>query len=158
MTHWMVMALALVFFSTRYFLPLYQSLALLVAAYVIRFLPQAAASSRSSLAALSPVFEEAARSLGRGRASIFRTVTLPLVRSGLLMGGSLVFLTSMKELSTTLILRPIGFETLATRVWSRAAEGIYSEAGVPALMLVLVTAPPVYLLLIRPVLRPRRAD
>ena len=149
------MALALVFFVTRHLLPMYQTLALLVAAYVIRFLPQAAASSRSALAALSPTFEEAARTLGRSGFSIFRTVTWPLVRRGLLMGGSLVFLTSMKELPATLILRPIGFETLATRIWSSASEGIFSQAGAPALLLLVVTAPPVYWLLIRPVLRPR---
>lgn len=150
-----VMALALVFLVTRHLLPLYQTLALLVTAYVIRFLPQAAASSRSALAALSPTFEEAARTLGRSGFSIFRTVTWPLVRRGLLMGGSLVFLTSMKELPATLILRPIGFETLATRIWSPASEGIFSQAGAPALLLLIVTAPPVYWLLIRPVLSGR---
>ncbi len=74
---------------------------------------------------------------------------------GLLTGGSLVFLTAMKELPATLILRPIGFETLATRIWSPAAEGIFSQAGPPALLLLLVTAAPVYWLLIRPVLRER---
>ncbi len=151
----MVMALALVFFTTRHLLALYQTVTLLIAAYVIRFLPQAAAATRSSLAALSPVFEEAARSLGKSGVEIFRTVTLPLVRQGLLMGGSLVFLTVMKELPATLILRPIGFETLATRIWSPAAEGIFSQAGPPALLLLLVTAVPVYWLLIRPVLRDR---
>ena len=151
----MVMALALVFFTTRHLLPLYQTMTLLIVAYVIRFLPQAAAATRSSLASLSPVFEEAAKSLGKTSITIFRTVTLPLVRQGLLMGGSLVFLTAMKELPATLILRPIGFETLATRIWSPASEGIFSQAGPPALLLLLVTAAPVYWLLIRPVLRER---
>jgi iron(III) transport system permease protein len=80
------------------------------------------------------------------------------MRRGLLVGLGLVFLTSMKELPATLILRPIGFDTLATRVWSHAAEGIYSRAAVPALLLVAVSALPVYLLVIAPALRPRAAS
>ena len=151
----LVIALALVFFATRWARPLYQSLALLVAAYVIRFLPEALTASRSALAAVPPRLEEAARSLGRRPIQVLREVTLPLVRRGLLVGMGLVFLTSMKELPATLILRPIGFDTLATRVWSHAAEGIYSRAAVPALLLVAVSALPVYLLVIAPALRPR---
>jgi iron(III) transport system permease protein len=77
------------------------------------------------------------------------------LKNGLLAGGALVFLTSMKELPATLILRPIGFETLATRVWSAASDGIYSEAALPALLLLLVSVLPVYLLTIRPVLADR---
>lgn len=151
----LVIALSLVFFVARWVRPLYQTLALLILAYVIRFLPQALGAARSALAAVSPAFEEVARSLGRGTISVLSTLTLPLVRPGLLAGGGLVFLTAMKELPATLLLRPTGFETLATRVWTAAAEGIYSEAAVPALMLVAVSAVPVYLLSIRPVLEDR---
>ena len=119
---------------------------------VVRFLPQALAAARSSLAALAPVFEEAARSLGRGPWAVFRTVVAPVIRPGLLAGGGLVFLTAMKELPATLLLRPTGFETLATRIWSSAAEGIYSQAAVPSLLLLVVSALPLYLLVIRPAL------
>ena len=44
-------------------------------------------------------------------------MTVPLVRSGILAGAALVFLSAMKELPATLLLRPIGFETLATEIW-----------------------------------------
>ena len=150
-----VVALSLVFFAIRTVRPLYQTFLLLVVAYVIRFLPEAVAASRSALAAIAPNFEEAARSLGRRPLAVLATLTLPMVRPGLLAGGALVFLTSMKELPATLILRPIGFDTLATRVWSAASEGIYSEAAVPALFLVLASVLPVYLLIIRPALAER---
>lgn len=150
-----VIALALVFFVSRTLRPLYQTLAVLVAAYVVRFLPEALAAARSAFAAVAPRLEEAARSLGRGPLSVLASLTLPLVRPGLAAGGGLVFLTAMKELPATLILRPIGFETLATRVWSAAAEGIYSEAALPALVLVAVSALPVYWLIIRPALAER---
>ena len=61
-----MIALSLVFFAANYASPLYQTLALLVFAYVVRFLPQALAGVESSLAAVGPRVEEAARALGRG--------------------------------------------------------------------------------------------
>ncbi len=150
-----VIALALVFFVTRYLLPLYQTLALLIVAYVIRFLPEALAATQAAVASVSRRFEEAARSLGQSQLGTLRTMTLPLVRPGLLAGAGLVFLTTMKELPATLVLRPTGFETLATRIWSSAAEGIYSQAALPGLVLVAVALPPTYLLVIRPALEDR---
>jgi iron(III) transport system permease protein len=150
-----VVALSLVFLVTRLARPLYQTLALLVAAYLIRFLPESLAAARAAFAAVSPRFEEAARGLGRGPLAVLGTLTLPLMRPGLAAGAGLVFLTAMKELPATLILRPIGFETLATRVWSAAAEGIYSQAALPALTLVAASVLPVYLLIVRPALAGR---
>jgi iron(III) transport system permease protein len=151
----LVIALALVYFATRYARPIYQSLFLLVLAYIIRFLPQAVASCRSAIAAVAPSVEEAGRSLGRSPLQVLTTVTVPLVFPGLSAGAGLVFLTAMKELPATLILRPIGFETLATEIWSFASEAIYSSASIPSLLLLGVTAPVMYLLLIRPALGER---
>lgn len=148
----LVIALSLVFFTVRWARPLYQTLPLLALAYVIRFLPEATSATRGALAGVSPVFEEAARSLGRKPFEVLRTLVLPLILPGMLAGGGLVFLTSMKELPVTLLLRPIGYETLASEIWSYAAEGIYSAASAPALALVLVTGPPVYWWIIRPAL------
>ncbi len=153
-----VIALSLVFFVTRYLLPLYQTLALLVAAYVIRFLPESLAATRAAVASVSTRFEEAARSLGESQLGALRRLTLPLLRPGLLAGAGLVFLTAMKELPATLILRPTGFETLATRIWSTAAEGIYSQAALPGLALVAISLLPTYLLVIRPALAPRSSS
>ncbi|HVT45309.1 MAG TPA: iron ABC transporter permease [Thermoanaerobaculia bacterium] len=150
-----VIALALVFFVSRWLPLLYQTAALLVIAYVIRFLPEAVSATKTALAAFPPLLEEAARSLGAGPLERLRTITLPLLRPGLLAGGGLVFLTSMKELPATLILRPIGFETLATRIWSATGEALYSEAALPALVLLLASAVPLYLLVIRPALEGR---
>jgi iron(III) transport system permease protein len=151
----LVVALAWVFLATRYLRFGYQTLALMVVAYVVRFLPEALAATRSALAAVPVSLEEAARALGRTPLAVLGSVTLPLVRPGLLVGGALVFLTAMKELPATLILRPTGFETLATRIWATATEGIYSEAALPALVLLLLSALPVYRLVIRPVLAER---
>jgi iron(III) transport system permease protein len=109
-------------------------------------MPYALASTRASLDSVSPRFEEAARSLGRRPASALASVVLPLVRSGIFAGAALVFLSTVKELPATLLLRPIGFDTLATEIWKGTALGAYSEVAPSALLLVAVAAPLVYVL------------
>jgi iron(III) transport system permease protein len=141
----LVIALSLVFFAARYASPVYQTLALLVFAYVVRFFPQGLSGIEAALERVSPRHEEAARGLGRGPLATLTHVTLPLVRSGVLAGGALVFLSAMKELPATLLLRPIGFETLATEIWKLTQVGAYSRAALPALVLIAVSAPVVYL-------------
>lgn len=144
-----VVALSLVFFAARYGGRLYQSLPLLVFAYVVRFVPQALAAVGSALRTVNPRLEEAARALGRGTLGVVSTVTVPLARPGLLAGAALVFLSSMKELPATLLLRPIGFDTLATEIWSATSAAAYSEAAPAALLLMGVSAPFVYVLAAR---------
>jgi iron(III) transport system permease protein len=140
-----VVALSLVFLGVRVGF-LYQSLALLLLAYLLRFMPYAVASTRASLAAVSPRLEEAARSLGRGPLSAVAAVVLPLARPGLAAGAALVFLSTLKELPATLLLRPIGFETLATEIWKGTSVGAYSAVAPAALLLVAVSCPLAYLL------------
>ena len=144
-----VVALALVFFSINLAWPLYQTLALLVFAYVVLFLPPAVGAARASLLQLSPRLEETARSLGKNSLYVFTTITLPLIRPGLLAGGALVFLITMKELPATLILAPIGFKTLATSTWSAASEAFFAQAAAPALLLILASSVPMAFLLLR---------
>jgi iron(III) transport system permease protein len=144
-----VIALALVFFAANFATPIYQTTVLLVFAYVVRFFPQALAGSHSALVRVSPRLEEAARGLGRKPGEVFARVTAPLLAPGLLTGGALVFLSTMKELPATLLLRPIGFETLATEIWKYTSVASYSRAALPALVLIAVSAPIVYLLGVR---------
>ncbi len=144
-----VIALALVFFGANYATPLYQTLGLLIFAYVILFLPQAVGATRSRLLQISPRLEEAARSLGSTPLQTLTKITLPLVRPGILAGAALVFLTTMKELPATLLLSPIGFKTLATSIWSATSEAFFARAAVPALLLILVSSVPMAFLVIR---------
>ncbi len=135
-----VIALALVRFTAQYTPLIYQTLALLVFAYVLRFLPQSLGAIRSTLLTVSPSMEEAARSLGHSPLHVALRVTLPLIHPGLISGAALVFLTTMKELPATLLLSPIGFRTLATATWSATAEGFFARAAAPALLLIIVSA------------------
>ena len=141
-----VVALALVFFGTRVLPPLYQTLAMLVFALTVHYLPLAIAPISAALSQVSPRVEEAARGLGRSPSGVFRTITVPLMRGGLLAAAALVFLHAVKELPATLILAPIGFETLATEIWNQTQYGFYEASAIPALVLLAIAAPPLYLL------------
>ncbi len=135
-----VLGLALVFFGTRYAPGLYQTLPLLIFAYVVRFLPQAVGATRSSVMGVDTALLGAARTLGEPPRRAFRRVTLPLIAPGLVAGAALVFLTTMKELPATLILQPTGFTTLVTYIWRVQEAGYYGQAAVPALLLVVLSS------------------
>ena len=140
-----VIALSLVFFGANVAPLIYQTFFILIAAYLIRFLPQAYGNIRTSLLQVQPSLEEASRSLGSSWHATLRTVTLPLVRSGATAGGILVFVTTLKELPITLLLGPIGFKTLATEVWSLTAEGFFAEAAPVILVLLSISLLPTLL-------------
>jgi len=135
-----VVGLSLVYFGANYAPWLYQTLALLVFAYAVRFLPEAMGATRSALVQISPRLEEAARGLGLSPLRASLRVTLPLARPGILAGAALVFLTVIKELPLTLMLAPTGFATLATQIWSATAEAFYARAALPALLLLAVSS------------------
>ena len=144
-----VVALALVFFGANYAGPVYQTVWLLVFAYVVLFLPAALGAVRSTLVQISPRLEEAARGLGSRPLQVMTGVTLPLLRPGLLAGAALVFLITMKELPATLILGPLEFNTLATSIWSAADEAFFARAAAPALILILTSSVPMAFLVVR---------
>jgi iron(III) transport system permease protein len=141
-----VVALALVFFATRAFPPLYQTFAMLVFALTVHYLPLGIGPIGAALTQVPPRVEEAARGLGRRPTQVFRSITAPLVRGGVMAGAALVFLHAIKELPATLILAPIGFQTLATEIWEQSTFGFYEATAIPALVLLVIAAPPLYLL------------
>lgn len=140
-----VVGLSLVYFSLRVVPSLYQSLAVLVFAYAVLFLPKAIGSVRTSVASVPPSLPMVAATLGRPplRASL---VTARLAGPGILTGFLLVVITAMKELPATLILRPTGFDTLATAIWSRTSAIAPGAAAPYALALVLLACVPAFLI------------
>ena len=134
-----VLGLALVYFGARYVPWIYPSIAVLVFAYLVRFLPQAVGSTRTSILQVDSQLVEAGRTLGESSMGSFRRITFPLTRSGIVAGAALVFLTTMKELPATLILRPTGFETIVTQIWRAQKNALFQYAAVPALLLLLIS-------------------
>ncbi len=144
-----VIALALVFFGANYALAFYQTMPMLVLAYLILFLPQAVATIRAAFLRIPPQLEEAGRGLGQGPLGVLRRVTLPLLSPGIGAAAAMVFLTAMKELPTTLLLAPIGFRTLATNVWTMINEAFFARAAAPALLLILASSVPMAIMVLR---------
>ena len=71
------------------------------------------------------------------------------MRPGLLAGGGLVLLATLKELPATLLLAPIGMQTLATRVWGMFEEGFLAESALAAIALVILSAVLTWILVLR---------
>lgn len=141
-----VVGLSLVFLTLAVVPAVYQSLAVLSFAYAVLFLPKAIGASRSSIAAVPPTLETTARSLGRGPLRTWFTVTGRLAWPGIAAGTLLVLLTAMKELPATLMLRPTGFNTLATELWSRTEIQAFGSAAPYALAMILLASVPAWLM------------
>jgi iron(III) transport system permease protein len=124
-----VVALALVSITVHDLRPLYQSTLLLVIAYAIVFLPLALVSVRSALVQAQKTLEETGRSLGLNWFSVLLRVTLPLAAPGLGAAAALVFIAVITELTATLLLAPIGTQTLATQVWADTSTLAFAAAA-----------------------------
>jgi iron(III) transport system permease protein len=133
------LALAVVFFTLNAVPQLYQSLLALVLAVALRYLAQSVGALRGPTLQISPRTVEAARSLGEGSIGVLRTITLPLLRPGLVAGLTLVLISGLKELPLTLLLAPPGYSTLATELWDAAREAFYAQAAIPAALLLAVS-------------------
>jgi iron(III) transport system permease protein len=124
-----VVALALISLTIRTIHPLYQTASLLIAAYAIVFLPLALVSVRAALMQAQRGLEEIARSLGLGWAAVAWRVVLPLAGPGLGAAAALVFVSIVTELTATLLLAPIGTQTLATQVWADTSTLAFAAAA-----------------------------
>lgn len=121
-------------------------LLLLLVAYGIRFTAVAHAPVAGGLLRIRPSLLEASRSLGVTGARQLRRVHWPLLRGSFATAALLVFVDTMKEMPITLMMRPFGWDTLATRVFELTSEGEWARAALPSLAIVLAGALPVVLL------------
>jgi len=127
-------------------LPMLSSGLVLVVGCAIHFLTLAIGAFDAGLSRISPALEQASRLLGFGGMATLRRIHLPLLLPSLATAALLVFADVMKDLSTTLLLRPVNFETLSTLIYAEAARGTYEEGALAALLIVLVGIVPVILL------------
>jgi len=147
----LVIALALVFWvlGSDIASSLYQTIPVLVFAYVIHFGAQAMRASQVAVGGVPRRLDDAARILGASRARRFRTVDLPLMLPGLAAAAGLVLLSTMKELPATLLLAPPNFETLATRIWSANESNYFAQVGLASLILLSLSGVLTWLLVAR---------
>ncbi|MCA3024631.1 MAG: iron ABC transporter permease [Rhodocyclaceae bacterium] len=117
--------------------------AVLVYAYLIRFLAISLQTCEAGFAKITPSMDAAARSLGASDREVVRRVHMPLLRTSLITAGLMVFVDVMKELPATLVMRPFNFDTLAVRTYTLAKDERLAEASIAALAIVLVGLIPV---------------
>lgn len=141
-----VLGLSMVYLVLQFAPAFYQTLTVMVVAYGILFVPKAAGSVRAAVAQVPLELEDAARSLGRSPTGVWTAVTARLAWPGIAAGALLVALTVMKELPATLLMRPTGTDTLATRMWQLTDIAAYGAAAPYAVVLVLLASVPAFLL------------
>ena len=141
-----VVALSLVFLGANLLPGIYQSVWIVIIAYVVLFLPNGMAGIRNPVSQIPVALDEVGRSLGQSRLQILRRITLPIVSPGVMAAFALVTLTVMKELPATLLLRPTGVDTLATRLWALTDASSYAAAAPYGLLLFLLGGIPAWLL------------
>ena len=110
--------------------------AVLLYAFVARFLTAGYNATAGGLAQISPQMDGAARMLGAGAPRILAGVHWPLAQRSLLAGAAIVAVDIAKELPATLILRPFNFETLSTQIYRLASDERLADAAPAALILI----------------------
>ncbi|MET0897755.1 MAG: iron ABC transporter permease [Mycobacterium sp.] len=141
-----VVAISMVAVGVLLLRPIYQQEPLLMLAYVVVFVPLAVGSIRAAIEAVPPRLDDVARSLGRSPLRAFLSVTARSAAPGIASAAALVLLTCMKELPVTLLLRPTGVDTLATRLWNHSSVSDYAAAAPYAAALLVFAAIPTALL------------
>jgi iron(III) transport system permease protein len=117
---------------------LYGTLAILFVAYVTHYLPYGVRTVTGSFRQLSVEFERAAAACGAGRIAAFRDVLFPLVRRGVLAGWLLMFVSMIRELSSSIFLYVPGNETVSVTMLEMWQEARFSNVAVLALTVVAI--------------------
>jgi iron(III) transport system permease protein len=122
------------------------SAAVLVLAYLVRFMAVALSAVDAGLASIRPSVDRVARTFGCTPVTMLGRVHVPLLRGSLLTAALIVFVEVMKELPATLIMRPFNFDTLVVQAYRLAADERLAQAAVPSLVIVVFGFLPVLLL------------
>jgi iron(III) transport system permease protein len=140
-----VMAVALIQFWLKVPIALYGTLAILLLAYVGRYVPLGVRAANASLRQVDPSLEESARILGAGWGTTMREVTLPLIRPGLFAGWLLVFVPAIQELSASILLFSSSSITLAVAVYNLYETGYTEPVAALAIINVIIIAAAIWI-------------
>jgi iron(III) transport system permease protein len=122
------------------------SVVALVFAFCVRFIAIAIGSIESSYKRISPSLDMVSLTMGQSPIRLLSRVHLPLLSKGIFAAALLVFIESMKELPAALLLRPIGFENLATHVFQFVSDEKLEHGALAAIVIVIVgLVPLIYL-------------
>jgi ABC-type spermidine/putrescine transport system permease subunit II len=118
----------------------------LVLCLSIRFMTPAFQYLISALENIPESSKQALSTLPVNSLKAFTSLYLPSMRPALLVAFLVVFIEVVKEQPATLILRPVGFETLSSKIYNFTSEGQWELAANPSLLLVMLSFILVYFL------------
>jgi iron(III) transport system permease protein len=145
----LVAAIALAYAASHYAPALSGSVALLLVADAILFVPFAVVAMRATLGQLEPALEDSARSLGAGPLKTMWRVTLPLARPGFAAAGVLVFAFVLGDVSTAQVLLPPDLLTLGTEFQANSSTVAFAAAAPFAAVLIALSLIATYILMSR---------
>lgn len=119
--------------------------AIIIMTYFVRRLPYSVRSASSILKQIDPALEEAGINLGSPPGRTFRTVTLPLMKAGIVSGAIMSWVTSMNELSASILLYVGRTMTMPIKVYLSVLDGFFGTASAMSTILLLVTGLALYL-------------
>jgi len=140
-----VVAVALIQFWLAMPIALYGTLAILLLAYVGRYIPLGVRAANSSLRQIDPSLEESAQILGASWMTTMREITLPLIRPGLFAGWLLVFVPVIQELSASILLFSSSSITLAVAVYNLYETGYIEPVAALAMINMVIIGVAIWL-------------
>lgn len=132
----LVLGVALIFTYLQSPLPVYGTLWILFIAYMTRYLPYGIRYASSAMQQISGELEEAGSVAGATWRRNFRRIVLPLLLPGLIGGWIYIFIVSLRELASSLLLYSPGNEVLSVVIWEQWQNG--SLGGLAAIGTLLV--------------------
>lgn len=125
---------------------IYTTQAIIIIAYIARFVTVAALILAASVRQISESFEEAAEVAGGSWPRTFAQIVFPNMRPGIVAAWLVSFIFAVGELGTTILVAPPGESTLPVRIYTLIANTPSSEVAALALMEVGIILVPLTLL------------
>jgi len=117
------LAMILAFLRPVLGLSLYNTIWIILVAYVARFLTLAVKPVAAAFTQVHVSLEEAARSSGASLSRSLRDITMPLIRPALVSGWFLAAVPAITELTLSVLLWSAGNETIGVMVFNMHEEG-----------------------------------
>ena len=111
----------------------------LIAGHVLLTLPFVFMNVTASLHAFDRTWERAAQSLGASSWTVFRRITLPLIKPGIISGCLFAFIISFDTFSMSLLLKDIGTATLPLQLFDYLRLNFTPEAAAVSSVSVALT-------------------
>ena len=136
-----VIAIAMILAWSRPPIMLYGTLWIMLAAYLVRYMPFSIRTTRATLQQIHSSLEEAARMSGAGWLQTMRHIVVPLIKPGLIAGWILVFMPAFRELTMSVLLWSQGNETIGVVIYNMQDAGnTQIAAAISSIVLLLVLA------------------